>query len=314
MHLFRHWQDCSRAHPAWAATIGNFDGMHRGHQAVLAALREQARARGLPALAILFEPQPLEFLRPQDAPARLTGISAKLRRLREFGLEGALCIRFNAAFAALGARAFVEQVLVDGARLKYLMIGDDFRFGRGREGDFALLQRAGAEWGFEVRQMDTHLHDEERISSTRIRAALAAGDLETAAALLGRPHGIEGRVMHGDKRGRLLGFPTANLALRVRALPMTGVFVVRAGLHGQAARWHGVANLGLRPTVGGSTPRLEVHLFDFAGDLYGRRLEVEFLHRLRAERRFESLEALQQQIAADAAAARAWLARPGVLS
>jgi riboflavin kinase/FMN adenylyltransferase len=307
MHLFRHWQDCARVHPAWAATIGNFDGMHRGHQAVLAALREQAQARHLPALAILFEPQPLEFLRPEAAPARLTSTSAKLRRLRESGIEGALCIRFNARFAALSAAAFVDEVLVRGAGLRYLMVGDDFRFGRGREGDFALLCRAGEESGFEVQQMDTHLHAQERISSTRIRAALAAGDLETAAALLGRPHGIEGRVMHGDKRGRELGFPTANLALRVRALPMTGVFVVRAGVHGQAVRWPGVANLGLRPTVDGKTPRLEVHLFDFAGDLYGRRLEVEFLHRLRGEQRFESLAALRQQIAVDAAAARAWL-------
>jgi riboflavin kinase/FMN adenylyltransferase len=196
---------------------------------------------------------------------------------------------------------------VRGARLKYLMIGDDFRFGCGREGDFKLLRQAGAASGFEVQRMDTHLHAAERISSTRVRAALAAGDLEMAAALLGRPHGIEGRVMHGDKRGRELGFPTANLALRVRALPMSGVFVVRAGIHGEAERWHGVANLGLRPTVGGKTPRLEAHLFDFAGDLYGRRLEVEFLHRLRAEQRFESLAALQQQIKADAAAARRWL-------
>jgi len=251
------------------------------------------------------EPHPREFFAPESAPARLTTLREKLELLADCGASQAMICPFNAAFAALSAEEFIEQVLVRGLRIKHLIIGDDFRFGRGRTGDFALLQAAGKQHGFTVEAMQSVTVDGERVSSSGVRRALAAGDMNHAAALLGRPYMIDGSVRHGDKIGRQLGFATANIRIRHNPLPMTGVFAVEvAGLGEQ--RLPGVANLGIRPTLGGTRPLLEVHLFDFDRDIYGTHLSVRFVHKLRNEQRFPNFDALKAQIAADAAAARAY--------
>jgi riboflavin kinase/FMN adenylyltransferase len=279
------------------ATIGNFDGVHLGHRAILRRLGEWKRELGLPATVISFEPLPREYFGGRSRVARLVSLREKLELLHAFGVDRLLCLRFNEGLADLEAEAFVENILVAGLAVKHLVIGDDFRFGRGRSGDEALLERLGHTRGFGVSDAPTIVLDGGRVSSTRIRAALAVGDLDLAGRLLGRPYRLSGRVMHGDERGRLLGFPTANLAVRPR-VALSGVYAVtvRGAVEDEV---RGIANLGRRPTVGGEGTRLEVHLLDFSGDLYGRRLEVSFLHKLRDECRFDSLEMLTAQIRAD---------------
>lgn len=295
-----------RQHGA-VVTIGNFDGVHLGHKAVFGHLLAQGQALRLPATVITFEPQAMEYLAPDAAPARLTRLREKLADLADCGIQQAMLLEFGPKLARMGAREFVREVLVDGLGVRYLLVGDDFRFGHGREGDFRLLRGMGREHGFVVEDLHPVTHGDERVSSTRIRETLARGDFEFARRLLGRAYRICGRVGYGDKRGRDIGFPTANLNLRQRVSPLRGVYAVMVG--GIADRpWPGVANLGTRPTVDGSARYLlEVHLFDFAGDLYGRRLEVEFRHRLRDERKFGSCEELQAQIGRDSATARALL-------
>ena len=288
-----------------ALAIGNFDGVHRGHGALLGRLGDVARQSGLPPTILTFEPHPREFFSPASAPARLTTFREKLELLADAGVEQAMVCRFNAGFAALSADQFITQVLVHGLRTRHLIIGDDFRFGKGRTGDFALLQAAGAAHGFAVEAMGSVTVDNERVSSSGVRRALATGDMEHAARLLGRPYIIDGQVTRGQQLGRQWGFPTANLRIRHNPLPMTGVFVVEVG--GLADRpLPGVANLGIRPTVGGTRPLLEVHLFDFDRDIYGAHISVRFVHKLRDEQRFSNFDALKAQIAADAAAARAF--------
>jgi riboflavin kinase/FMN adenylyltransferase len=285
--------------------IGNFDGVHLGHASLLRRLAEVAGSSGLAPTVLSFEPHPREFFAPASAPARLTTLREKLELLAECGATQAMICPFNAAFAALSADAFIEQVLVRGCRVRHLIIGDDFRFGRGRSGDFALLQAAGQRFGFTVEAMGSVTVDGERVSSSAVRQALAAGNMERAALLLGRPYIIDGQVSHGDKVGRQLGFATANIRIRHNPLPMTGVFAVEVrGLGEQPLP--GVANLGVRPTVGGTRPLLEVHLFDFDRDIYGAHISVRFVHKLRDEQRFPNFDALKAQIAADAAAARAF--------
>lgn len=284
------------------ATIGNFDGVHLGHQAVLRQVSQAAAARGLARVAVMFEPQPREFFRPGEEP-RLTSLREKIERLRTQPLDRVLCLPFNARLAAMTAEAFVAQVLVAGSDVRHLVIGDDFRFGKGRRGDFALLTDLGARSGFTVEATETLVLDGARVSSTRIRAALARGDLAEAQACLGRPYAISGRVVAGDRRGRTLGAPTANVALGGRSLPVSGVFAVE--VHGIGPGVHpGVANAGFRPTVDGRRPSLEVHLLRFEGDLYRRRITVEFLRRVRDERRFGSLDELKEQIGRDIEQAR----------
>ena len=292
------------------ATIGNFDGVHRGHQAILARLRERAIELGVPSCVVIFEPQPREFFAPQTAPARLTRLREKLELLAGQGVGFVLCLAFNRRLRGLSADEFVRQVLVEGLRVKHLEIGDDFRFGAGRSGDFDFLVRAGEQYAFTVEAALTVELDGERVSSTRVRQALQAGELELAGRLLGRPYALGGCVLHGQKLARQLGTPTANVQLKRRKPPLCGVFLVSV-LH-QGRRYQGVANIGQRPTVAGDgSPHLEVHLLDFAGDLYGQRLTVEFHHKLRDEQRFASLEALKTAIDADVAAARAyWLGQP----
>ncbi len=288
-----------------ALAIGNFDGVHRGHAALLSRLVDAADGAGLPATILTFEPHPREFFAPASAPARLTTLREKLELLSDAGVAQVMVCRFNADFAALSAQQFVDTVLLNGLRTRHLIIGDDFRFGKGRAGDFAMLQAAGERSSFTVEAMGSVTLDGGRVSSSSVRQALAAGDMEQAAALLGRPYVIDGSVRHGEKVGRQLGFATANIRIKHNPLPMSGVFAVEvSGIDGQLLP--GVANLGIRPTLGGIKPILEVHLFDFDRDIYGAHLSVRFVHKLRNEQRFPNLDALKAQIALDAVAARAF--------
>lgn len=311
MRLIRGLHNLRPADRGCVATIGNFDGVHLGHRAVFQRLLARGRELGLPATVITFEPQPMEVFAPESAPARLTRLREKLGALRASDIERVMLLEFGPRLAAMPAPEFVQRLLIEGLGVRFLLVGDDFRFGRGRTGDFALLRDMGrvAEAngaGFAVEDLHTITHGAERISSTRVREALARGDLEQARHLLGRPYCLEGRVVHGDKRGRSIGFPTANIALHRRVSPVRGVYAVRVkGLGSEP--WPGVANIGTRPTVDGTSARLEVHLFDFDQSIYGRHLEVELVLRLRDEQRFESFEALRAQIQRDAETARAFL-------
>ncbi|MCY1272799.1 Riboflavin biosynthesis protein RibF [compost metagenome] len=292
------------------ATIGNFDGVHLGHQAILGRLHERSLELGVPSCVVIFEPQPREFFAPDAAPVRLTRLREKLELLREQGVDFVLCLPFNRRLRELSADEFVRQVLVDGLKVQHLEVGDDFRFGCDRSGDFAFLAVAGEAQGFSVEAATTVEIDGIRVSSSRIREVLAEGDLHTAGRLLGRPFSLSGRVLHGQKLGRTLGSPTANIQLKRRKAPLSGVFLVSTLVDGQ--RCPGVANIGTRPSVkGDGRPHLEVHLLEFSGDLYGRHLDVTFHHKLRDEQRFASLEELKAAILADIAAARAyWLGQP----
>jgi len=289
------------------ATIGNFDGVHLGHQAVLSQLALKGDSLNLPSVVITFEPQPNEYFALEKAPARLTRFREKVEALRCFAIEQLCVLRFNKQLAEMSAEAFIQQLLVDGLNVQYLVVGDDFRFGKGRKGDFAMLQRAGEQFGFQVVNMHTFELAESRVSSTRIREALHSGNLKQAETLLGRPYRMSGSVAHGDKRGRTIGFPTANIHLHRHKVPLTGVYAVQVfGIKGEPVQ--GVANVGVRPTVDGSKAILEVHLFDFSAEIYGAHVQVYFLHKLRDEQRFESLEALKLQIEKDCLLARDYFA------
>ena len=305
MELVRGLHNLRPEHRGCAATIGSFDGIHLGHQAVLTQLAVQGRERQLPVTLITFEPQPREYFMPEEAPPRLTRFREKLEVLRHCGIDRVVCLRFNAYLASLTADEFIQRVMLDGLAVKYLVVGDDFRFGKGRIGDYALLQQAGKTHGFPVATMQTFNIGNHRVSSTRIRVALNEGDFNSAEALLGRPYWMSGRVAHGDKRGRTIGFPTANIFLHRNAVPVNGVFAVEMrGIDNRPIP--GVANVGTRPTVDGSRALLEVHLFDFNREIYGRHVQVSFLKKLRSERKFESFELLKRQIELDAEQARAF--------
>lgn len=296
-----------RAAGSAVLTIGNFDGVHLGHQALLAKLVERARKLALPAAVLTFEPHPREFFAPDSAPPRLTSLREKIELLNASGVDHLYVRRFDAGFAALTAAQFIEEVLVRGLGARHLIIGDDFRFGRKRAGDFAMLRAAGAEFRFAVEAMHTVEVQGERVSSSAVRQALQQGELDHAARLLGRPYSISGRVVHGDRLGRQLGFATANIHLRRPRWSLSGVYAVRVA--GLEQPYTGVANAGVRPSVTNEAkPRLEVHLFDCDRDLYGRHLTVGFLHRLRSEVKFDSLQALSAQIARDAQQARQFFA------
>lgn len=310
MELIRGLHNLRSSHRGCVATIGNFDGVHLGHQAVLGQLAERAAQLHLPTCVILFEPHPRELFAPESAPPRLSRLREKLEALRRFSVDRVLCIRFTRDFAAWSATRFVEQVLAQQLGVRYLVVGDDFRFGQGRSGDFALLQREGARLGFQVSHMQSFFIDGVRVSSTAVREALMAGQLQRAEQWLGRRYRLSGRVAHGEKRGRQLGFPTANVYLHRRTVPLRGVFAVE--VFGAAEEpWPGVANIGTRPTVNGAGVLLEVHLLDFAGDLYGRHLQVAFRAKLRDETKFPSLDALKAQIARDVDDARAVFGKAG---
>jgi riboflavin kinase/FMN adenylyltransferase len=307
MELIRGLHNLRAHHHGCVATIGNFDGVHLGHQAVLGQLAEKGAAMCLPTTVITFEPQPQEYFSHAEIPPRLTRFREKLKALQRFSVDRVLCLAFNRALAEMEPEAFIQDVLVDGLGLRYLVVGDDFRFGKGRRGDFAMLQQAGLEHGFDVVHMHTFSIDGERVSSTRIREALQAGNLSLAGQMLGRPYRMCGRVAHGNKLGRTIGFPTANIFLHRKKTPVDGVFAVQMfGIEGEPVA--GVANVGTRPTVDGTRSLLEVHLFDFSAEIYGRYVHVDFLHRIREERRFESFDALKAQILRDAEQARHFFA------
>ncbi|WP_150051335.1 bifunctional riboflavin kinase/FAD synthetase [Methylomonas rhizoryzae] len=289
-------------------TIGNFDGLHLGHHRVIARLAAHGQHLGLPTVAMIFEPQPLEFFLGDHAPSRLTRLREKALHFAKLPIDYLLVLPFCSTLADIDAERFVQHILIDRLNIRHLVVGDDFHFGKARRGNFALLKHIGEQAGFSVEATDSFELDGLRVSSTLIRDALGEGDLATAKLLLGRDYSVCGRIAHGDKRGRELGFPTANLKMFRKNTPLVGVFAVTmSGLDGKAL--HGVANLGTRPTVDGvSKPVLETHLFDFDRDIYGRYVEVHFKMKLRDETRFSSLPALKQQIDIDIAQARAFFA------
>jgi len=290
-------------HSDTTIAVGSFDGVHRGHAAMFERLAETARGRALAAAVLTFEPLPREFFAPAEAPARLTSLPEKLALIAARGIDCAIVERFDRSFASLRARDFAERLALR-HRARHVLVGPDFRYGAGREGDAASLAASGGALGFEVEVLAPVAIDGERVSSTLVRAALAAGDLERAARLLGRRYAICGRVTHGAKRGRGIGFPTANVRLGRRKPALRGIFAVKC--YGAATRGlEGVASLGTNPAVRASGPAtLEAFLFDFSGDLYGRRLTVEFVKKLRDEAHFASLEALAAQIRRDCEGAR----------
>lgn len=305
MQIIRGLHNLKTQHLNCAVTIGNFDGVHLGHQSVFKQLRLNAKQLSLPNLAIIFEPQPNEFFNKNNIPPRLMRFQEKIVALQEQGVDRVLSLPFNHLLAGLDAELFIKKILVDGLGAKYVVVGDDFRFGKQRQGDLSLLKKMGSEYGFEVDAMPTFIWHGERVSSTRIRQLLQAGDLSLAAELLGHPFKMSGRVAHGDKRGRIMGFPTANIFLHRKAVPVAGVFAVKVyGI--DATPILGVANVGNRPTFNGTRSLLEVHLFDFDRDIYGKHIEVEFCHKLRDEQRYESFELLKQQIFRDAENARVY--------
>ena len=317
MQVFRGAQHPGIA-AACAVTIGNFDGVHRGHQAMLALLISEARHRGVPACALTFEPHPRDFFAAQAgraaaAPARIATLRDKLAELERCGIAQAVVLRFDARFAAQTPQAFIDVMLVRGLGARYVLVGDDFRFGARRGGDYAMLDAAGLACGFDVARMQSYEVHGERVSSSAVREALAQGAMGRAAALLGRTYSISGHVLHGAKLGRELGFPTLNLRFGHPRPAAMGIFVVRVhGLGGRAL--DGVASLGVRPTVeDGGRVLLETHCLDWPAALgpdggYGRVIRVELLHKMHDERKYASLDDLREGIARDTAEARRWFA------
>ena len=303
MQLIRGLGNLPQNLHACALTIGNFDGVHLGHQAILRHLRAKADELHLPMVVMLFEPQPREYFCAENAPARLMRLRDKLRYLKQAGVDMVIVAKFDRTFANLPAQQFIEDWLVRKLNVKFLSIGDDFKFGVKRQGNFALLQQAGEQFGFTVEDSRSFCLDELRISSTAIREALANDDLTLAEKLLGRPYRILGRVIHGNQLGRTIGFPTANIRLHRQVNPVKGVYAVRVRLK-SGAFFNGVANIGTRPTINGVNQLLEAHLFDFQGDLYGQWLDVELCHKIRNEMKFPSFDDLKAQIAQDVETAK----------
>ena len=303
MELVRGLANLRDVHHGSVVTIGNYDGVHLGHQHMLSTVTARARDLGLPATVVTFEPTPREYFEGDAAPARLMRLREKLAALPLYGVERVVVLRFDRHMQAMGADEFVERLLVCGLGARHVVVGHDFHYARRREGNIDTLRAAGARHGYAVEEVGRFLVDGERVSSSLVRDALGRGDLARAGLLLGRAYRMAGRVRRGQQLGRRLGYPTANLALHRKVVPLWGVFAVRvsgAGLVDHPA----VASLGTRPTIDGTEPLLEVHVFDHDGDLYGRYLDVDFVRRLRDERRFESLDALVEQMHRDAAEAR----------
>lgn len=292
-------------------TIGNFDGVHLGHRAVIQKLAEKGKQLGLPVVVVLFEPQPLEYFLQEKAPSRLTRLREKLVKLRELPVDYVLVLKFDKAFSILEPEDFLQYVLVDKLRTKHLVVGDDFRFGTQRRGDFQLLCELAPKYGFDVVDTKPIFVNQNRVSSTLIRQALDAGDLAVAQKLLGRPYSVCGRIVHGAKRGQSIGFPTANIRMLRKNTAIKGVFAVTmTGFN--AREIHGVANVGKRPTVDAENAvLLETHLFEFDGDLYGHAVEVHFHKKIRNEVKFATLDELKKQIRNDVRVAQEFFAQPG---
>ena len=305
MQLLRGLHNPGLKEAKCVATIGNFDGVHLGHQAIIQQVVSKAKSLGVPAVVIIFEPQPMEFFQDKNAPARLMRFREKFQALSSFGLDYVFCLKFDSHLSKLSAESFIDAVLVSHLKVSHLVVGDDFRFGGDRKGDFALLQKQGALKGFTVENTPTLLADKlkERISSTFVRELLAQARFSEAQQVLGRSYSIVGRVIHGQKLGRQLGFPTVNIALHRIKAPLCGVYAVQVDIS-KGKSVLGVANIGVKPTVGNFLPSLEVHLLDFNANLYGKQLSVTFRHKIRDEQRFESIEVLKEQINNDINAAR----------
>ncbi len=294
-------------HKGNVATIGSFDGIHLGHRAILEQVKERAAYYGLPSMVMFFEPQPQEYFSGEQAPARLMRMREKVEAIIAAGIDRVFCIQFNRTLRSLSAQEFIRQLLVDGVGVRCMVVGDDFRFGCDRRGDYFMLHRAGARYGFELVDTMTVEMGGQRISSTRIRRCLEAGEFAEAERLLGHPFRIAGRVVYGQRLGRQMGVPTANVNLHRYRAPLAGVFAVEATVAGKCRQ--GVANVGVRPTVGDLVkPVLEVHILDWDGDIYGARIEVEFKHKLRDEQKFASLDELALKIKNDIVIARKYFA------
>ena len=298
MQLIRGLHNANHVLQGCALTIGNFDGVHLGHQAVLRHLRQKADELNLPMAVLLFESQPREYFMGENAPARLMRLRDKIYYLEKAKVDVVIVSKFDRTFAEQPADVFIEQTLVNHLHVKFLSIGDDFKFGSKRQGNFAMLQAAGKHFGFIVEDNRSFCLDEQRISSTAIREALANDDLQLAENLLGKPYRIFGRVIHGNKLGRTIGFPTANIRLHRQVNPIKGVYAVKVRLK-SGEIFNGVANMGRRPTINGLMQLLEVHLFDFSQNIYGQMVEVEFCHKIRNEIKFPSFDALKTQIERD---------------
>jgi len=283
-------------------TIGNFDGVHKGHQRVISALVTKAKALNCVAAVLVFEPQPQELFAPDKAPARLCRLRDKYALLAKLGVQRLICVNFNFKFASQSAEQFIEHLLVEKLGIKHLIVGDDFHFGKNRAGDFAMLSQAGKAFGFEVTDTASCKMENCRVSSTAIRHALEQDNLADVENMLGRPYSIIGKVFHGDKRGRQLGFPTANVLLKRRNSPLNGVFAVKVKTINGI--FNGVANIGARPTINGVRQQLEVHIFDFDDDLYGQCIEVIIIKKLRQVMKFDDLSALTAQIKLDSEQAK----------
>ncbi|MFT6188734.1 MAG: riboflavin kinase/FMN adenylyltransferase [Oleispira sp.] len=324
MRLIRGLYNIPSDFSGCVATIGNFDGVHLGHQAILQQLKKQGEEHQLPTVVMMFEPQPREFFAPDQAPARLANMSEKLQDLASFGVDYVLCLPFNQKLRSMSADQFIQTILLDGLKISHLIVGDDFRFGCDRTGDYQLLQNAGKQFGFSVEDTKTFEFEGQRVSSTRVRKCLAANDLTGAGKLLGRSYRMSGRIGYGRQLGRTIGVPTANVILQRNKLPMTGVYAVKAieievadchesevlDASGQPRAWQGVANIGVKPTVAGTPePSLEVHIFDFpsleeGGNIYGKRLSIEFCQKIREEKKFNGLDELKAAIEQDMNVAR----------
>jgi riboflavin kinase/FMN adenylyltransferase len=298
MQLIRGLHNLTQPLPPSAVTIGNFDGIHLGHQQVLHQLKTIADQGALCSAVIIFEPQPIEYFSPDKAPKRLSRFREKIAYLKSHKIDYLLCLKFDQSFSELDAEEFVQDLLVNRLKTQHLVIGDDFRFGKNRSGDFESLKGYGKQYGFKVDNTETLLFDEIRVSSTRIRKCIQNDDFTLAAALLGRPYSLSGKVSHGQKLGRQLGFPTINIKMGSKTLIVKGIFaVIVKGIDNRALQ--GVASLGTRPTVNGVDSILEVYILDFNQDVYGYGVEVDFLHKIREEKKFNSLEELKVNIKQD---------------
>lgn len=316
MELIRSLHNLRQHHKKCVATIGNFDGIHLGHQAIISQLKEIAHKYTLPSVVIIFEPQPQEYFSPECAPARLTRFREKVEELNRLGVDRLVCLRFNEGLANLSAREFVEKLLIEGLDIRHLVVGDDFRFGKNRQGDYSTLEEMADEFGYEVEHTNTCLFQETRISSTRIRQALANDDLNLASQLLGRAYSIRGRVVHGDKRGKELGFATANMELHRLHSPVVGVYVTRVHITGNngsgESSHHAVTSIGTRPMFDGEGMRLETHILDFDENIYAKYLRVEFLEKLRSEMKYSDINDLKKAIESDIQSARNYFGKNSV--
>lgn len=289
------------------ATIGSYDGVHLGHRKLLDTVLEQSRVEDLPSVVMSFEPMPKEYFSSSSPPARLMRFREKFEALADYGIDIFYCPRFDERMKSIASDTFIRQLLIQTLNVRHLVIGDDFRFAKARQGNIEQLLRAGRALEYKVHQVASVLEDGERVSSTTIREALWAGELDVATRLLGRYYRMSGKVIEGEHLGRKLGFPTANVNLRRRQSAVMGIFAVRvAGLGGEPL--DAVASVGTRPTFGGTKPILEVHIFDFDDDIYGKYIHVDFVARLRSELKFDEVEDLVEQMHRDAASARAILA------